>query len=113
MISGALMIVFLVLVLSLWAGLFDSFVNSVQTYLYIFHDLLAILLLTAYYIFLFLTVATMREYMSKVRSGWTEVIATLIFIGIMGGVLFNFGVAVATLLLSILFIIYLYMSQSE
>ncbi len=111
MISGALMLVFLTLVMSLWAGLFDSFVNSIQTYLYIFHDLLAILLLFVFYIFLFITVATIREYMRKVRSGWTEVISTLIFIFIMGIALFNFGVAVATLLLSILFIIYLHMIQ--
>lgn len=110
MIAGALMIVFLALILALWAGLFNTYLNPIQSSLYIIRDVLAIIMLTLYFIFLFITVALIKEYTTKVRSGWTEVIITLIIVGALG-LLFNIGDSIASVLLSILFIIYLHMSQ--
>jgi len=74
---------------------------------------LEMLTMAGVFVFLTVTVVNLRLYMTQIRSGWTEIILLLIVVFIMTFMMFESGVAFVTLLLSLAFVVYLYLLQEE
>lgn len=74
---------------------------------------LEMLIMTGVFVFLTVTVVNLRLYMTQIRSGWTEIILLLVVVFIMTFMMFEPGVTFVTLLLSLAFVVYLYLLQEE
>jgi hypothetical protein len=94
-----------------WKSLDDSpitFLNDINTFLPVIFE---VLILFGAFISLTVTIVNLRLYLTKIRSGWLEIIFMLALIVIIAYAMFTWDVAVATLLLSLGFIAYLYLLQ--
>ncbi|MGD9381448.1 MAG: hypothetical protein PVI03_03305 [Candidatus Thorarchaeota archaeon] len=73
--------------------------------------IIEILVMSGMFLFLTITVVNIRLYLTQIRAGWTELILLLIVVFVMTFLMFEAGVAIVTLLLSLAVIVYLYMLQ--
>jgi hypothetical protein len=73
--------------------------------------LIEVLVMLMVFIFLSVTVINLRLMLTNLRAGWTEVIIILIFIAIMTVAMFGLFVGAATVVLSLGFVVYLYLLQ--
>jgi hypothetical protein len=71
------------------------------------------LIMTGVFVFLTVTVVNLRMYITQIRSGWGEIILLLIVVFTMTFLMFEAGVTMVTLLLSLAFVVYLYLLQEE
>ncbi len=73
--------------------------------------IIEILVMSGMFLFLTITVVNIRLYLTQIRAGWTELILLLIVVSVMTFLMFEPGVAIVTLLLSLAVVVYLYMLQ--
>ena len=69
------------------------------------------LLMVGFFIALVVTIINSRHYFTGIRAGWLEVIITLIVVTAISWAMFEVNIGVATLVISIGFLVYLYMLQ--
>ncbi|MEE9353904.1 MAG: hypothetical protein V3U94_05735 [Candidatus Thorarchaeota archaeon] len=69
------------------------------------------LLMVGFFIALITTIVNSRLYFSEIRAGWLEIIFTLILVTAISWAMFDSNVGIATLVISIGFVVYLYMLQ--
>ncbi|MGY5861131.1 MAG: hypothetical protein RTU09_01975 [Candidatus Thorarchaeota archaeon] len=69
------------------------------------------LLMVGFFIALIVTVIAARLYFTGIRAGWLEIISTLILVTAISWVMFESNVGIATLVISIGFVVYIYMLQ--
>ena len=72
--------------------------------------LIEVLVMVMAFIFLSVTVINMKLMLTSIRAGWTEVIVILLVIAIMTS-MFGLFVGAATVILSLGFVVYLYLLQ--
>jgi hypothetical protein len=70
-----------------------------------------ILFIFCFFVFSSITIINLRLFITKVRAGWTEVIFLLIITTAMGWLMFDYNVALPALVLSMGFVVYLYLLQ--
>lgn len=70
-----------------------------------------ILLMVGFFIALITTIINSRLYFTEIRAGWLEIIFTLILATAISWAMFNSNVGIATFVISIGFVVYLYMLQ--
>jgi hypothetical protein len=70
-----------------------------------------ILFLFCFFVFSSITVINLRLFITKVRAGWAEVILLLILTTAMSWLMFDYNVALPALVLSMGFVVYLYLLQ--
>lgn len=70
-----------------------------------------ILLMVGFFIALITTIINSRLYFTEIRAGWLEIIFTLILVTAISWAMFDSNVGIATLVISIGFVVYLYMLQ--
>ncbi len=70
-----------------------------------------IILMTGTFAFFIVTVLNLKFGLTGRRGGWSEVITSLLIIGVLTYAMFGIGVAGATTVLSIGFVVYLYLLQ--
>ncbi len=70
-----------------------------------------ILLMVGFFIALITTIINSRFYLTEIRAGWLEIIFTLILATAISWVMFDSNIGIATLVISIGFVVYLYMLQ--
>ena len=115
-ITVLLTVVFIVLGLAFWAWsspeVIDASpvgaINEINPALTV---LIEVLVMVMTFIFLSVTVINLRLMLSNIRAGWLEVIAVLIFIAIIASAMFDLFVGAATVILSLGFVVYLYLLQ--
>ena len=73
--------------------------------------LIEVLLMVMSFIFLSVTAINLKLMLTGIRAGWTEVIIILIFIAIVTSAMFGVFVTSATVVLSLGFVVYLYLLQ--
>ena len=73
--------------------------------------LIEVLVMVMAFIFLSVTVINMKLMFTSIRAGWTEVIAIVIIIAIVTSAMFGLFVGAATVVLSLGFVVYLYLLQ--
>ena len=73
--------------------------------------LIEVLVMVMAFIFLSVTVINMKLMLTSIRAGWTEVIAILLVIAIATSAMFGLFVGAATVVLSLGFVVYLYLLQ--
>lgn len=73
--------------------------------------ILEILFVFGFFVFSSITVINIRLFITKVRAGWAEVIIMLILATAMGWAMFEYNVALPSLVLSMGFVVYLYLLQ--
>jgi hypothetical protein len=73
--------------------------------------LIEVLVMVMAFIFLSVTVINLRLMLTNLRAGWTEVIIILIFIAFITIAMFDLFVGAATFVLSLGFVVYLYLLQ--
>jgi hypothetical protein len=73
--------------------------------------LIEVLVMVMAFIFLSVTAINLKMMFTNIRAGWTEVIVILIFIAIVSAAMFELFVASATVVLSLGFVVYLYLLQ--
>ena len=69
------------------------------------------LLMVGFFIALITTIINSRLYFTEIRAGWLEIIFTLILVTAISWAMFDSNVGIATLVISIGFVVYLYMLQ--
>ncbi len=69
------------------------------------------LLMVGFFIALITTIVNSRLYFSEIRAGWLEIIFSLILVTAISWAMFDSNVGIATLVISIGFVVYLYMLQ--
>ncbi|TET13295.1 MAG: hypothetical protein E3J82_03235 [Candidatus Thorarchaeota archaeon] len=69
------------------------------------------LLMVGFFIALITTIINSRLYFTEIRAGWLEIIFTLILATAISWAMFDSNVGIATLVISIGFVVYLYMLQ--
>jgi hypothetical protein len=115
-ITVLLTVVFIILGLAFWAwsspDVIDSSpvgaINELNPALTVLIEILVMLMV---FIFLSVTVINLRLMLTNIRAGWVEVIILIIFIAIMATAMFGFFVGAATVILSLGFVVYLYLLQ--
>jgi hypothetical protein len=73
--------------------------------------LIEILVMLGFFIFLSVTIINLRLTLTEIRAGWTEVILVLIVLAIMSSTMFGIFVGAASVILSLGFVVYLYLLQ--
>jgi O-antigen/teichoic acid export membrane protein len=73
--------------------------------------LIEVLVMLMAFIFLSVTVINLRLMLTNIRAGWTEVIVVLIVMTIVASAMFGLFVGAATVVLSLGFVVYLYLLQ--
>ncbi|MFW9806504.1 MAG: hypothetical protein ACFFFK_07225 [Candidatus Thorarchaeota archaeon] len=73
--------------------------------------LIEVVVMVMVFIFLSVTVINLRLMLTNIRAGWVEVIVILVFIAIMTSAMFELFVGAATTILSLGFVVYLYLLQ--
>jgi uncharacterized membrane protein len=115
-ITTVLTVVLLILGLVFWAWsspeVIDSspigILTSMNPYVTVLIESLTML---GMFIFLSVTVINLRLFISNVRAGWFEVIAIFILVTAMAWLMFGSSVGSVTALLSLGFVVYLYLLQ--
>jgi hypothetical protein len=115
-ITTVLTVVFLILGLVFWAWsspeIIDSSpigaLNSMNPYVTVLVESLTML---GVFIFLSVSVINLRLFMSNIRAGWFEVLAVFILVVVMAWLMFGSSVGGVTAVLSLGFIVYLYLLQ--
>ena len=115
-ITIILTVVFLVIGLALWLwsspDIIDTspigVMNSFNPYVTVIIESLTML---GMFIFLSVTVVNLRLFISEVRAGWIEVISVFILVVAMSWLMFGAAVGGVTAILSLGFIVYLYLLQ--
>ena len=72
---------------------------------------LEVLIMFLVFVFLSVSVINLRLALTNIRAGWTEVIIVLIFLAITSTAMFNLFVGSVTVILSLGFVVYLYLLQ--
>ena len=70
-----------------------------------------ILLMFGTFVFATVTIINLKLYISKIRAGWTEVIAMVFLIGAISWLMFESWVGMASIVLMVGFVVYLYLLQ--
>ena len=73
--------------------------------------LIEVLVMVMAFIFLSVTAINLKLMLTSIRAGWTEVIVILIVIAIVTSAMFDLFVGAATVVLSLGFVVYLYLLQ--
>jgi hypothetical protein len=73
--------------------------------------LLEVLVMLGFFVFLSVTVINLKLFLTEIRAGWTEVIVVLIVLAIMASTMFGVFVGAASVILSLGFVVYLYLLQ--
>jgi len=73
--------------------------------------LIEVVVMVMAFIFLSVTAINLRLMLTNIRAGWTEVIVSLIVIAIASSAMFTLFVGAATVILSLGFVVYLYLLQ--
>jgi len=115
-ITIILTVVFLILGLAFWAwsspDIIESspigILNSMNLYVTVLIESLTML---GMFIFLSVTVINIRLFISNVRAGWLEVIVIFILVIAMSWLMFGSGVGGVSAVLSLGFVVYLYLLQ--
>lgn len=115
-ITVVLAVVLLSLGLLLWAwsspDVIDNTLvgtlNDINPYLTI---VIEIALMFGFYVFLTVTLVNLRLFLTKIRAGWLELVGPLILVTVISYLMFQEYVAAATFILSLGFIVYLYLLQ--
>ena len=106
--------VFIILGLLFWVwsnSAVDSPITALNNYnLYITIGL-EVLFMFGMFVFLTVTAINLRHYITRIRSGWLEVIVLLIISTSISYLMFEAGVAAASFLLNLGFVVYLYLMQ--
>ena len=116
LITVILTVVLISLGLALWAWSAPDVINTspvgalndMNPFLVL---IIEILVMSGMFLFLTVTVVNVRLYITQIRAGWTELILLLIVVFVMTFLMFESGVAIVTLLLSLAIVVYLYMLQ--
>ena len=69
------------------------------------------LLMVGFFIALITTIINSRLYFTEIRAGWLEIIFALILVTAISWAMFDSNIGIATLVISIGFVVYLYMLQ--
>jgi hypothetical protein len=109
-------VLFLILALALWAwsspDVIDSSpvgaLNEINPAITVAIEVLVMLL---FFIFLSVSVINLRLMLTEIRAGWTEVIILLIVQAIMASTMFGVFVGAASVIVSLGFVVYLYLLQ--
>ncbi len=115
-ITVILTVVFLIVGLAFWAWSFPDIIdaslvgaiNSFNPYVTLMIEALAML---GMFIFLSVTVINMKLFLSGIRAGWMEVIMVFIVVVAISWVMFGTAVGGVTAVLSLGFVVYLYLLQ--
>ncbi|MHA1666899.1 MAG: hypothetical protein ACTSW7_05980 [Candidatus Thorarchaeota archaeon] len=115
-ITVILTVVFLIVGLAFWAWSFPDIIdtslvgaiNSFNPYVTLMIEALAML---GMFIFLSVTVINMKLFLSGIRAGWMEVISVFIVVVAISWVMFGTAVSGVTAVLSLGFVVYLYLLQ--
>lgn len=115
-ITVILTVVFLIVGLVFWAWSFTDIIdtspvgaiNSFNPYVTLMIEALAML---GMFIFLSVTVINMKLFLSGIRAGWMEVILVFIIVVAISWVMFGAAVSSVTAVLSLGFVVYLYLLQ--
>ena len=117
-ITVILTVVLLIVGLALWAWSSPEVIEIELSPIDILNDMnpflapiIEILVMSGMFLFLTITVVNIRLYLTQIRAGWTELILLLIVVFVMTFLMFESGVAIVTLLLSLAIVVYLYMLQ--
>jgi hypothetical protein len=106
--------IFLVIAILFWAWTASevdtpvTWMNSVNPVLAPVIEVFAMFLV---FVFLVTTVLNLRLFMTRLRAGWTEVLLIFIIVIAMAWVMFGEGVGLASGVLSLAFVGYLYLLQ--
>ncbi len=95
-----------------WAGLTeDTPLTAIEEMnIFILYGL-EVLFMFGMFVFLTVTVINLRHYLTRIRSGWLEIIVLLIISVVISYLMFQEGVAAASTLLDLGFIVYIYLMQ--
>ena len=115
-ITVALSVILLILGLAFWAwsspDVIDTspvgWLNGISPYLTV---VLEVFTMLGFFVFLVVTVINLRLFFTGIRAGWTEVILVWIVVGAMSWLMFGAAAGAATGILSMGFIVYLYLLQ--
>ncbi|MHA1950548.1 MAG: hypothetical protein ACXAAO_08760 [Candidatus Thorarchaeota archaeon] len=115
-ITIVLTVIFLVLGLALWAWSSPDVIdtspvgalNAINPAVTIAIEVLVMFL---FFIFLSVSVINLKLMVTEIRAGWTEVIVLLIALAIMATTMFGAFVGAASVLVSLGFVVYLYLLQ--
>lgn len=115
-ITSILTVVLMIIALTFWAWTSLSeietspidILNDFNPYVTV---LLEALTMLGVFIFLSVTVINLRLFISNVRAGWLEVIVLFILVIVMSWLMFGSGVGGVSAVLSLGFIVYLYLLQ--
>ena len=113
-ISVMLAVVFLILAIAFWAwsapGLVSpvSLLNSLNPYITVVLEILAVF---GFFVFITVTVVNLRLGLTEIRAGWTEIIAMIVLVTIVSWTMFGASVSGASVILSLAFVVYLYLLQ--
>ncbi|MFX1330520.1 MAG: hypothetical protein ACFE9W_03110 [Promethearchaeota archaeon] len=117
-ITVILTVVLLSVGLALWAWSSPEVIETELSPIDVLNDInpflapiIEILVMSGMFLFLTITVVNIRLYLTQIRAGWTELILLLIVVFVMTFLMFESGVAIVTLLLSLAIVVYLYMLQ--
>ena len=115
-ITVLLTVVFFVLGLAFWAwsspDIIDSSpVGAINALNPAITVLIEVLVMVMAFIFLSVTAINLKLMLTNIRAGWTEVIIILAFIAIVTVAMFDLFVGSATVVLSLGFVVYLYLLQ--
>jgi hypothetical protein len=70
-----------------------------------------VLLMVGFFIALVVTIISSRIYFTGIRAGWLEIISALILVTAISWAMFDVNVGIATFVISIGFVVYIYMLQ--
>ncbi len=109
-------VLILVLGLSLWAwsspDVIDSSpvgaLNEINPAITV---LIEVLVMFGFFVFLSVTVINLKLFLTEIRAGWTEIIVLLIVLAIMASTMFGIFIGAASVILSLGFVVYLYLLQ--
>ena len=115
-ITVLLTVVFFVIGLAFWAWsspevIDTSPVGAINEMNPALTVLIEVVVMVMAFIFLSVTVINLRLMLTNIRAGWIEVIAILIVIAIASSAMFTLFVGAATVILSLGFVVYLYLLQ--
>ncbi|NHI83105.1 MAG: hypothetical protein EAX81_02205 [Candidatus Thorarchaeota archaeon] len=109
-------IILLIFGLALWAWsapdvIDTSLVGSLNAANPFLVPIIEIFTMFGMFVFLTVTAVNLRLYLTQIRSGWLEIIILLVVVCLAAYFMYSIEVAVVTVLLSMAFIVYLYLLQ--
>lgn len=113
-ITGSLMVVFIVVGVLFWywstidATTIVTTLNDINPFL---APIIEVFTMFGFFVFFVVTIANLRHYVTGVRAGWLEIIVSLILVTALTWVMFTPTAAAVTLVLSLGFVVYLYLLQ--